>query len=211
MVKILSQGGRSLADMYDVEGSIAGIEQLETRELGIVHEMGATLFSERFRTAHRNSNSAALAQNTDFDLVIANLPGSITRLLGVQVLATDGSRIDNAAVHLHNSVNANDFPVWAAQPKAAGMGVESVVIRVRAAGGAPDPLDLLVPAPFTLMLPNFTGGSNQPGQFATDLFLRGRTSGFGAGTVVIRAIYFLGFTFETGLRRGSFGAHVPSW
>ncbi len=210
MVKILGQGGRSLPDQYDVEGSVAGIDQLETRELGIVHEMGATLFSERFRTAHRNITSAALNQSTDFDLVIANLPSSITRLLGVAVLSDDASRIDNAAVHLHNEDNANDFPVWAAQP-ATGAGVESVVIRVRAAGGAPDPLDLLVPAPFTNMLPNFTGGANQPGQFATNLFLRGATRAFGAGTVVIRAIFFLGFTFEAGLDRGSFGAIVPSW
>ena len=45
MVKILSQAGISLADLYNVEGSIAGIEQLDTRELPIVHEMSGTIFS----------------------------------------------------------------------------------------------------------------------------------------------------------------------
>ncbi len=202
MVKILSQGGQSLADMYQVEGSIAGIEQLEPREVQLVHEMGATLFSERFRTTIRKAESAALSQNTDFDLLIANLPNAITRLLCVQVTADDASRINDAAVLIHQPSNASEVPVWVYSGT-------SRVIRMRNFGLAPDPTDLLVGEVGALCVPSFVGGSDQGVNPVKDIFLRGRTTAFGAGTVQVRAFYFLGFTFTGGV--SSFGAHVPSW
>jgi len=67
MPKVLGQVGVSLADAYDIEGSIAGVDELVTRDVSLTHDMAATIFSERVSTAIRRSATAALAQNTLFD------------------------------------------------------------------------------------------------------------------------------------------------
>ena len=112
MVKILSQSGNSLADMYDVVGSIAGIEQLQTRELPIVHEMGATLFSERFNAGIRRMTTVALAQNTNFDVVIANLGRGIGRIFHVVCLANQQARALNVMVALRSTSDGREIPIF---------------------------------------------------------------------------------------------------
>ena len=202
MVKILSQGGRSLADMYDVEGSIAGIDHLETHELPIVHEMGAVLFSERFRTTIRHITTGDIAQNITFNTELNTLPVAITRILGVQVVATDGTRVSNCQLSVFNPVTDTDFPLWVLD----GQNVQTMRLRVLGTTGT---FSLLVPEP-SLALPSFaTGGTLQGTEPVSQLRLRGVTTGFGAGTVEIIAVVYLGFTFTGGV--SAFGAHVPSW
>jgi len=202
MVKILSQGGRSLADMYDVQGSIAGIDSLETRELPIVHEMGAVLFSERFRTTIRRVTTGDIAQNITTSPAITTMPRSITRIIGIQVYSDDESRVLTASVSLQMPDNAQDFPIWiwdGTTFAAAPIVDDSVLVT----------LDVLSPEPGTLMVPTFTGGLHQGPDAVTDLRLRVTSTGFGAGTVEIMCLVYLAFTFTGGV--SAFGAEVPSW
>lgn len=199
MVKILSQGGRSLADMYDVVGSVAGIEQLESREVTLVHEMGATLFSERFRTTFRRAQSGDVAQSTDINLAIANMPEGVSRLLGVQVVSDDASRIANAQVSIADQTAGQEFPVWS-------FSGNSSVIRLQH-DSVVTTLDLLLPDP-GLTLPAFitVGQANLE---MNELRLRATTTAFGAGTVLLDWLLNFAFTFTGGV--SAFGAQVPSW
>jgi len=204
MVKILSQAGISLADMYQVEGSIAGIEDLDTRELAIFHEVGATVFSERFRTTIREVDTGAIAQSTEFNLSINNLPASIVRILGIVAVADTASRLENCQVSVHDAVLdpiAQDFPIWA-------WGGTSQNIRL-SIGGTVVQRNMLIPVPESVLTPTFGGGEDQGATPVKDLRFRGDTTAFGAGTVLVNFFVYLAFSFTGGV--SSFGARVPSW
>ena len=210
MVKILSQGGRSLADMYDIEGSIAGIEQLESREVTLVHEMGATLFSERMRNTFRRSTVLA-SQNLAFIIPITNFPPGISRILGVQVLADDATRVDRCQVSINDPVSSGgqDVPIWASKSVTLGVGVEFQTQNI-ANAGVTTTTDLLVPEVGTVQLPTFVLGDDQGVGFnMRNVTLRGFTEGFGAGTVLVTLLLHFAFTFTSGV--SAYGANVPSW
>jgi len=202
VVKIQSQGGRSLADMYDVQGSIAGIEELEPREVQLVHEMGSVLFSERFRTTIRTLTTGAIAQNTDFEIEMLNPPSAITRVLGIKVIADVGARVLRAQVSANDPRFSQDFPLWV-----FSQNVLANAIAIENAGAA-GIVDLLLGEASESGVPSFVGGTDQPDQ-VRDMAMRGRTTAFGAGTVTLTAIIFLAFTFTGGV--SAFGAKVPSW
>lgn len=205
MAKILSQAGQSLADIYDVEGSIAGIDSLETRDLPIVHEMGQTVFSERFRTEFRRSATGNIAQNTDFDVVITDLRDTISRLLGVVVFSDDDTRVLRAAVMVRDPISNGglELPVWVWD------GATAIAVRMVDFGSLGLHNVLVASAPATF-LPNFTGGTQQGPTPVDQIALRGRTTGFGAGTVAISAVYFIASSSTPG-GVSSVGLPVPSW
>lgn len=203
MVKILSQSGDSLAAMYDVKGSRAGIEHLETHELPIVHEMGATIFSERYSTIIRRSVTGDINQSTDFDRFTNDLPAVPTRLLAVTVLSDDAGRVGRAAVLARDNITGREIPLWVFDT--AG-GFQTV--RMMEDGGAVTTFEVLRGQTDLQHLPNMVAGSGQP-LFVDRLVLRGTTSGFGAGTVFVRALYYLAFAQIAGI--SSRGVPVPSW
>lgn len=202
MVKILSQAGNSLADVYDVAGSVAGIEQLRTEELPIVHEMGATVFSERFSLFIRRAGTAALNQNTAFDVVLSDLPDIPWRLLNVTVLADVAARTTHAQVSLVATNNEREVPVfvWDTANDAESR------VRIIENGGAVGNQVVLLANP--LLVPNMGAGSDQP-QGIADVAFRGLTSGFGAGTVQYVALYAIAFAQFTA--PSSRGLPLPSW
>lgn len=203
MVKILSQSGRSLADVYDVRGSIAGIDQLETHELPIVHEMGSTIFSERFRMTLRRVAPAAVLQSTAIASISSNMPQSITRVLGIVVVSDDASRIADASVSLRQpNVTQQEIPIWVWDT------ASTTPVRFLDNGSLVT-LDLLVGHASAVLLPTFSGGSDQGSDAPTDMVLRGGTNAFGAGTAFLRAFYVLGFTFQGGV--SSYGLPIPGW
>jgi len=201
VVKVLSKSGDSLADTYDVEGSIAGIEQLRSEEITLVHEMGATVFSERFSTFTRQQVTAAIGQSVDFTAIITNLPDFPTRLLGVSVISDDSSRVARASVAILDPGVPRDFPVWVWDL------VVSLNIEIDIGSGQ-ETLNILAGIGGVNMLPNFCGGVAAP-QAAEQLVLRGRTTAFGAGTVVIRLLAHLAFAQVGGL--SSRGLPIPGW
>ena len=205
MSKILSQAGNSLADVYDVEGSVAGIDQLETRELPISHEMGGTIFSERFRTTIVRATSAPLNQNTNINVVTTDFPASITRLLGVVVLSDVGARVADLTAVVRNPGTVQEYPVWVFG-QAAG---DILPIRFVDDGAGPTLRDMLLGNIQATMLPSFVGGVDQGVSPSNEFALRGRTTGFGAGTVTVIGLYYVAFTLLEGL--SSRGLPIPSW
>ena len=203
MVKILSQGGRSLADMYQAEGSIAGIDNLETRDLPIVHEMGATLFSERFRSTARQVRSGNLAQSTNIELEINNMPAAITRLVGIAVITDMVGRVSFVQVSLFDPITDQDFPIWAWDSTGIAR-----TIRLRD-NGATAVVNTLTAEPGNIFLPCFTGGEDQGALPQHQIRVRGATTAFGAGTVFVNVHLEVAFTFTGGV--SAFGARVPSW
>jgi len=202
VVKILSQGGRSLADQYDVEGSIAGIDDLESREVTLVHEMGATLFSERMRTTFRSSNVIA-SQSLAFIIPITNFPPHVSRILGIQVLTDDQTRLNDVQVSVTDPIagGGQDFPIWVWE------GTHRVANVAMA--GVTTLLGILQPEPGSL-IPTFVLGDDQgSGGNMRNITLRGNTNAFGAGTVTTHLLVHFAFTFTGGV--SGFGSKVPSW
>jgi len=205
VTKILSRSGDSLADIYDVEGSIAGIEQLETRELPIVHEMGATVLSERFTTRVFRISSGAIAQSTAFNIEILTFPETPTRLLGIQVVSTSTVRLAQVAVLATDPTLGQDFPLWAFDTALAEF--EPVTMEDATAS---QPLQILVPRTGLNIFPAFVGGQEQQDSMVSAVTLAGLTTAFGAGTVVTTALLLLAFP-RRDINISSKGLPIPSW
>ena len=206
MVKILSQAGDSLADMYDVEGSIAGIEDLDTRELGIIHEMGQTIFSERF-TMRLGRVTGTFLQNTGFDLSFTALPAAPTRILGCSVWTDVTGRLTHCNMSVHNPRAAaeREMPFWAWN---TADDVESAA-RVIDEGTLANRILLrpLSPSP-NLPVMIESSAQNDPAR-VNEIFFRGLTGGFGAGNVIIEAHVLIAFADIIGV--SSRGLPIPSW
>ena len=203
MVKILSKSGDSLADLYDVKGSIAGIDQLHTNELPIVHEMGQTVFSERLSADIRRATSGAIAQSTAWDVVITNLPNVPTRVLGAIIFADDGANVLRATLSIRDPLDEREIPilVWDTSE-------EIVSARLQDDGAAIGSVDLLVSPLNPFNLPTMLIGSDQP-QPVNEIAFRGNSSAFGAGTVTVTALIYNAFAQIGGI--SSRGLPIPGW
>ena len=208
MVKIQAQAGNSLADIYDVKGSVAGIEHLETHDLPIVHEMGATVFSERFSQDIRRLQTGALAQNTNWDIIVANLGDNAVRIFGLAVHVDVTSRVSVASIAINREINGREVPIWAWDTGASDI---EVAVRYSDDGGATATVIFLRPLVHFGILPSMTTGAEQPTRNNRIAF-RGRTSGFGAGTVQATVDIITGFgEIQSGGGLSSRGLPVPSW
>lgn len=204
MVKILSQAGTSLADTYNVEGSIAGIEQLETRELPIVHEMGGTVFSERLSSSIRHASSGAINQSTNWNVILTDLPVTPFRILGVTVFISTTARVTIASVAVRHPGDDREIPIWIWD---AARDVE-VRARFTDTGAAVATTQFLRPLELMEAIPHMGLGTEQP-QPASEIAFRGQTAGFGAGTVTATMIMHVQFSQVAGL--SSRGLPIPSW
>jgi len=203
VVKILADAGKSLADIYNVVGSIAGIEHLETHTLPIVHEMGGTVFSERFSTLLIRSPGAAIAQNLGFNFILDSLPPFPFRIYGVQVFIDVTARMLIASVAVQNPINEREMPIWHWD--------SATDIETRIAydddGAGPSTHIFLQPAANSF-IPHMMAGTGQP-QETPNLAFRGVSAGFGAGTVQAVLLLHIGFSEVKGL--SSYGLPIPSW
>jgi len=205
MVKILAQAGMSLADVYNVVGSVAGVEQIESREVSVVHEMGATIFSERFSGAIRRLTTGAILQSVSFDLTLADLPAGISRVLGVYVQADAATRIDRCQLSLRSVSDGREIPffIWDATDSQRN-------IRIVENDAAVTNRVVLMPElPLIQTMPSLAIGTGQPQQVGEEIVLRGLSSAFGAGTVTLVALVYLGFSRVQGI--SSRGLPVPGW
>jgi len=204
VAKILSKSGDSLADVYDVEGSIAGIDQLESREVNLVHEMGGSIFSERVSGALRRATSGAIAQSTDFEILLNDLPIVPSRIHGAIIFSDAAARIESANIALRHPSDDREIPfvVW-------DSGEQFMIARFQDNGAAVATHEVLVTSLNLLSAPpSMAYGSGQPGP-TDEIVFRGRSTAFGAGTVIITAVIYLGHAQVAGL--SSRGLPFPGW
>lgn len=204
MVKILSSSGRSLSDLYDVQGSIVGIEQLESREVSLVHEMGGTIFSERYSTFTRRAITGDISQSTAFNVVLEDLPSHFFNLIAISVLVSTAARVSNASVAIRNPLSGREMPIWI---WASATDAE-IAVRFSNDGAAVATGIFLQPNLANVQLPQMMAGAGQP-QHVSSLALRGFTSAFGAGTVEVTAFLHVEFAALGAL--SSRGLPFPSW
>jgi len=203
MVRPLGQAGISISDTYDVKGSQAPIENIQSSDVILAHDMASTIFSERFSGTIRRVATAAIAQNITFDIVTDDLPDFITRVMGVAVIV-NADRILNCAISVRDELSGRDHPIWVWDS------VVDEVVNVRMDDSGSGPINQIYlrpirtqPSPLSMVW-----GDSQP-QRVNHIAFRGITSAFGAGTVVAAARYLIGFSEVGGL--SSKGSPVPSW
>jgi len=199
VTKILSQAGISLADAYNVVGSVAGIEELVSREVQLTHDMAATLFSERMSSNIVATSTGAISQTTSFDAEITGLPATPFRVHGIMLLNgnTDTiARIANICVVMV-SEGGRDLIVWA---------WDGTVANFRVEGQTDEHLGETLN--FGSRLPTLGMGGDQP-VTVPQMFMRGTTTTFGAGTVNIASRVHISFSQLEGV--SSFGLPIPSW
>lgn len=203
MTKILAQAGISLADIYDIAGSIVGVEQLQSQEVSLVHEMGQTVFSERLTGTILRISTGNLLQNVTFGFTLT-APAGVCRVLGVSLFTDVAARLINANLSLRDSVNEREMPlfIWDSTND-----IESTM-NIDDDGTVGDVTALVQTSPQP-GIPNLVIGSTQRQSVGDLMRLRGTTAGFGAGNVVVTAIVYFGFASTTSI--SSFGVAIPGW
>jgi len=207
MVKVLAQAGQSLADVYDVEGSIAGIEQLVTTDLPIVHEMGGTVFSERLSGSVRRLPTGDILQNATFDVTLSDLPLGVVRILSVLVMMNTANRIDRAQVSLRSSVSGREVPIYI-WDDTLGQQTNFRTVENGSAVGNQFAMTMDQQRP---VLPNVLINQGIAADITDEIVLRGLANGFGAGTVECIALVQIAHTNIGGVGNSSAGLPVPSW
>ena len=205
MVKILSQAGISLAGTYDVEGSIAGVENLDANNVNLVHEMGATMFSERINSFISRVSTAALLQNVTFDLTITPVHQIPQRIYAIIVKANAANRIANVQLSITSTSRLFEIPIWTWNSAVD----DEIEIRWDDLGFAIGAVTYLRSKQNLLpqMLIRMDSRAVMP-----DMNIRGLTSGFGAGNVTV-VVGVLVARPVGGLPSGisSLGLPMPSW
>jgi len=194
----------SLADVYDIEGSIVGVENLAAEDVNLVHEMGSTIFSEQASGSVSLITTGPILQNITWNLNLA-MGGDIRRIFAVQVLADVAARVTHASININNvnPAGATEIPIWNWQTGVGG-DVEKIC-RCELAGTIANLIRLESGQPFA---PTMTFGTDQP-RATPRITFRGVTAGFGAGTVLVRALIYEGFAFTGALSVR--GLPLPSW
>lgn len=203
MPKILTRAGQSLADQYDTLGSNVAVEELVTSDVVLFHEMGNTLLSERMEQQLLQISADTVAQSTNFSTVHASVPDTPTRLLSVAMIATAGARVLRAALMVQDADTGREIPIFAYDSTAD---VETP-IQWSDNGGALNTAYLLQGSnPMLQQLLVRIGDIHT----MPSLILRGRTEGFGAGTVTLRCLMLVARP-SGGPQGATVGLPIPSW
>ncbi len=208
MVKILSQAGMSLADIYDIEGSIAGVEHLSSHEVQTVHEMGGTIAAERIGGFIARATTGAIAQSTAWNVLFTEFPPTPFRILGVSVMDNSGGTVSNCQISIKNNAvitAGREIPIFVWDTTADS---EVPVRWVNNGAAVTEFRDLRQAVPSVGGLPSMGFGDTSRMQTPTLVF-RGSTAAFGGGTAeVIAQVY--GAWMELG-GISSYGLPVPGW
>lgn len=210
MTRILGQGGRSISDQWDVEGSIVGVGELATDEVFLVQEMGGVMLSERLGGRIQRETTGDILQSITWGGIITaaelNLPG-VTRILGVSCITNNSARIGRAGIYARDngllSGTAQEFPLFTWDSDDLQISINMVDD-----GNATANLTELRQIGPVQTIPSLLFGAAQRSQ-VSEIAFRGVTTAFGAGTVEVVALIYLGVTVVGGL--SSFGLPVPSW
>jgi len=205
--KILSQAGVSLADVYDIEGSVVGLENLDVGDIQGVHELGGQIHSERLQAFLIRMTTGAILQSTAFDITAGGIPDSINRVLNVFVFSDVAARLHFAQVGILGQGAAGEIPMWSWDSTSDAEYDVRLTIGGAAAGAE---LAARSPNPFVPQLLMRLG----PNKLMPDLSFRGQTLAFGAGTVTVQALVLIARPNEGNPPPGSPSSHglpIPSW
>jgi len=209
--KVLGQAGVSLADQYDVEGSIAGVDVLDAREVKTVHDLGGTIFSERLGAFIIEISSGAVAQSTGWAIDTVILPDAIHRLTAIQVISETAADVSNASLAVQEVGGVNvgrEIPIWIWNV------IDDLEVGFRwsndgAAVGNVVALRPSQPQQIPTILPREGSGKQMP-----HLIFRGATGAFGAGTTTTFMLLHLMRALPSSPVAGdpkSHGVPIPSW
>ena len=202
--KVLGEAGKSIPDVYDVDGSVVDIDRIDGREIKLVHEMGATILSERLAGEHFRIGSGPHLQNVDFEAIIATPPGSISRIVALQVLCTvaQQGRTARVAVVLQDGTSGRETPVWIWET-----GQAETEVEWSDSGQAVATFSAFQPTSH-IYVPSMLIGVGHAQQ-VQNIILRGTTGAFGAGNITYFLMAYLLFPTPTAVN--SFGLPIPSW
>lgn len=209
MAKVQALGGFSLADTYEVKGSVAVIRELVSREVPLFHEMGQVIFSERLSGDIFRVSTGAIAQNINISSPVDStaFPPAPFRVVALSVFADVTARLTQVAVMVRNPnrqiVPVREVPVWIWD------GATYEPVRIVDDGGASANVEMLVPTASLVTLPFIMVGRAQPLE-VSELVMRGVTSGFGAGTVTVTLVVYFVYADHERVG-GSVGLPIPSW
>ena len=206
MPKILAQAGISLADVYNVEGSVAGTDELLSKEVSLVHEMGGQILSERLLTHTINIETAALLQNVDYRILFSNLPDCPNRIVSVIVAADVPARVLHATVCVSPVTSGSDAVLWNHTGAVDG----DYELRMEDSGVVVNLVGLDPHFSFVPFLVTRAGDE----ALMPQVILSGRTTGFGAGDVSVQAFVTVIRAQRNNPAAGeptSHGLPIPSW
>jgi hypothetical protein len=183
MPKILAQAGISLADSYDVEGSIVGVEDLNAGDVSLIHEMGGTIMSERLQSFILRLVPTAPAASSNWTVSSGELPDCANRILGAIVVmpSANSTDITNCSISIQNGAIDRQFPFWTWD---TGEDAE-IRIRFNLDGAGPEDFRQLRPRE-GIQLPSLATRLGL-GEQMPNIRFNGTTSAFGGGTVAIEA------------------------
>lgn len=202
--KVLSQAGISLADIYDIQGSIAGVDQLLATDVALFHEMGATIFSERLIGEINRQETGDILQNATWNLTVLVPPAGIYRVLAVQVLADAAAKVSIAQVSLRSLGTTREIPIFVwdqANDISSG-------IRIVDDGAATATMQALIQTS-PVAMPNLGVGRGQAASVGDQIVFRGLMLGFGGGTAEAVALVYLASSRTTAI--SSIGVPIPAW
>jgi len=205
MPKVLAQTGTSLADVYDVEGSIAGVEQLISQDVQLTHEMGQTIFAERLVTSVIRIPSTAIEASTAWNVVFSALTLQPVRVIGVQVSNignNSAARVTDAQLSIREPVQGREVAIWVWDGNVNAIRIVEDDDPVAAA-------EILRYNPGDIPGFPFIMAPTTAPRIRPEISFRGITAAFGAGTVELVANIYLAFAAVGGV--SSEGLPVPSW
>lgn len=214
MAKILAKVGESLADSYDVIGSIAGTEELLSREVSLLHELGGTMFSERLTSHITRISSGSLAQNASFDIVSSPFADCPNRISLVQFIANAASKFKFCSLMIDDPNGSLEIPVdvWCgAGATTSGSGDSEAAIRFDDDGAGASAMSWLRPtlAFEPVVIARMGGITGIP-----TLIFRGTAAAFGGGTAELLCyVHHMRPTLlnPTPGSASSHGLPLPSW
>ncbi len=216
MPRSQAAGGSSLAQIYDTVGTVLqSSAEIRGDEITLNHEMGQLLFAEGFRATVRRIEAVNIAQNSSFNAVLENLPGTPFRLNNFVVFSDDvtaAADLDHCTLSLRDLEQTREVPVFQWET-ADGIAVSRFNADAALGIGNFTILSLNARSIQTMATINQGRISDPSGQVGiSELALRGRTGAFGAGTRNIKCNIALIFSLSpTGGSIRSRGLALPSW
>jgi len=204
--KILAQTGTSLADVYRIEGSIAGLEALDVTDIKGVHDLGPQIHSERLRSFIVGFGPGASLQTVTWSATAGGIPDSVNRFLGLAVIADVAARITNAQVSIRDP-NGSEIPIWNWD---ITNDVANTIVVARPAAGAGAEILLVGKFDHSIELLTRIGPTN----VMPDMVFRGLTETFGAGTVNPLCLFHVARPNSGAPPAGepsSHGLPIPGW